>query len=280
MPELPEVETTVRYLRPHLEQQTITQIKITNGGERHFNLPTEEVEALLNHALIKKISRYGKWITLELNKDNEQFTAVAHLRMSGRYLVEDKPYASPHNRYHLVMDNGKTISYLDIRRFGTFHILSSIAEHPTLQTLGPDALTAAFTAPYLQTRLQSVNKSIYNALLDQKIVAGLGNIYVNEALHAAEIHPLQPASSLTAGQLTLLVQNIKAILTQALSFKGTTLIDNSYRDPEGNVGEFAKLLKVYGKHKDADIEVLKIGGRSVFVHKRTKFPRDLNPKAV
>lgn len=263
MPELPEVETIVRNLRPQVINRVITELHVSHKGENHFNKPISEAKSQLEGRQLLDIARVGKWILL----DFEEIKAVAHLRMSGRYLLEDKVNDSPHNRFHFLLDNGQVLNYIDIRRFGTFHLTDSFANYTSLQNLGPDALTAELTADYLQKRLANTTKAIYSALLDQSVIAGLGNIYVNEALHAAQIHPLQPAQSLQLQQLQSLVEEIQTVLQKALKFKGTTLIDNSFLDPEGRSGEFRNLLQVYGRKDDPNIEVLKIGGRSVFVHK-------------
>lgn len=277
MPELPEVETTIRYLRPSLADRVIESVTASNKGESTFNIPFLEVQRKLAGQSVLSLDRRGKWMlftfgvpNLTRDPEGQQKThAVGHLRMSGRYKVDDGALAHPHNRFQLHLDNGKVINYLDQRRFGTFHFVDSFESHPGLAKLGPDVLSEEFTVNYLKSRLETVKKPIYSALLDQTIVAGLGNIYVNEILHASKVHPLKPANTLTDAEIAKIVQNTAVILQKALELKGTTLIDNLYQDPEGKTGEFAKLLQVYGKKKDPDIEVLKIGGRSVFVHKAT-----------
>lgn len=275
MPELPEVETTIRYLRPFLQSSGIIDFTVTNKGESAFNVPFGELrEAILDRKLLD-LARRGKWMLFTFAENGQipgrenQINIVGHLRMSGRYKVDDQVLGLPHNRFQLHLADGKVINYIDQRRFGTFELVNSFDEYFAPRQLGVDALSDELTSDYLYERLQKLKKNIYTALLDQTVVAGLGNIYVNEALHASGIHPLSIANSLSKDQLGILIQNIQSILTVALKFKGTTLIDNLYQDPEGNTGEFAQMLKVYGKKMDPDIEVLKIGGRSVFVHKST-----------
>lgn len=265
MPELPEVETTIRYLKPAVLNQVITDITVTNKGESTFNIPFDEVRGRIIGNKITDIGRHGKWMLFEFNNGK----AIGHLRMSGRYKVDNKVLDLPHNRFQLHLDSGKIINYIDQRRFGTFHFVDRFENYPGLKKLGPDILLSEVTAEYLHSRLLKTKKPIYSALLDQSIVAGLGNIYVNEVLHACGIHPLTLAEKITLPDAKLILQNSKIILSKALELKGTTLIDNLYRDPEGKTGQFAKMLQVYGKKKDPSIQVLKIGGRSVFVHKDT-----------
>lgn len=269
MPELPEVETTIKVLRSSWVDKVIKDLVIQPRGARHFDISPTEVQDKLIGAKLAEISRIGKWIKLTFQKDNLLIPAVSHLRMSGRFFNHAGDFTSSHESFRFSLDDGSHISYIDQRRFGTFHLVNDFAHYPSLQNLGPDALTDSFNAEYLTTKLQKVSKSIYAALLDQSIVAGLGNIYVNESLHAAGIHPLQAANSLTRKQVEKLVREVRRILALALALKGTTLLDALYSPPDGTGGEFYKLLQVYGRKKDPDIEVLKIGGRSVFVHRST-----------
>lgn len=266
MPELPEVETTIRHLKPLLLDRMIEQIVITPRGERHFNKPVAEVRAALEGATLRDLTRVGKWMLFDFDRTK----VVGHLRMSGRYTVSRETNPSLHLGFNIILDNGDNVGYLDQRRFGTFHLVDEFAAYPYLSLLGPDALSPAFNVEYLAKRLTKVKRNIYQALLDQTIVAGLGNIYVNETLNLAEIHPLTPANKLNHEQIANIVMHAKEILNLALTLKGTTLADNLYQDIEGRRGKFHKMLKVYGKHKHPDIEVLKIGGRSAFVHKNTK----------
>ncbi len=268
MPELPEVETTIRSLRPHLQGAGVVDIGITQKGHSHFNLNEEELRQRIIGQTFISLERIGKWMLFDLGSSK----AIAHLRMSGRYLTCESVIEHPHLRYWFHVENSKEgtsmiINYLDQRRFGTFHIVNNFEDYPTLPKLGPDALSPGFSSQYLQKRLTNTQKPIYSALLDQTVVAGLGNIYVNEALNSSNLHPLVPAAQVSRETLDTLVERVKHILNTALEFKGTTLIDNLYQDPEGNTGEFSKLLNVYGKKKSEDIVVLKIGGRSVFVRK-------------
>lgn len=268
MPELPEVETTVRELRPHLLDAVVEALYSTPKGESHFNKPLAQVQKALIGKSFTSIDRIGKWILLEF----EETKIVAHLRMSGRFLVGEEGETHPHRRFWFHIKNAKTtkrqlISFIDVRRFGTFHLFDDFAEAKSLNQLGPDALSLDFNAEQLHSMLSKKLKPIYSSLLDQHIVAGLGNIYVNEVLNNVGLHPLTPSNKISPKIAETIVAESKKILTMALEFRGTTLVDNQYKSVNGDTGSFAKLLKVYGKHKDPSIQVLKIGGRSVFVRK-------------
>lgn len=262
MPELPEVETVVRQISPALINKKISGIKVYEGGRRMiapFTAP--ELESKLIRRTIENISRTGKFMIFKLD-DNSAI--VAHLRMSGRMLVYPKPIDDKHIRIHLELSD-TTLNFIDTRRFGTFHFTHNPSEYAGLQRLGPDALSEKFTSEYLFNKLRGRKKPAYSALLDQSIVAGLGNIYVNEVLHAAGIHPLRPASQINKDEATQIVNHTNRILNLAINFRGTTLLDNSYTDGTGEYGGFFDKLKVYGKDKlSMQIKRIKIGGRSVF----------------
>lgn len=269
MPELPEVETVIRYLRPHLVGRSVKSAYLSPKGHRIFGENHISDFDRLTNATFNSISRYGKWMLFDLSTG----PAVAHLRMSGIYEITDQPLQSnPHTRFHLSLDNGKHLNYIDQRRFGTFHFTDSFETYLGARNLGPDALSNEFHVNDLYPKLQKKTKNIYSTLLDQTVVAGLGNIYVNEVLHKVGLHPLRPANQVTKVQAEQIVLEAKKILELALDMKGTSLVDNLYRNPEGGSGEFYKMLEVYGKKDDPDIEVLKIGGRSAFVHKLTPKP--------
>lgn len=276
MPELPEVETTLRYLKPYILEQAIAEFSAPPTSARQFNLPIADMQSKLVGARFTGADRIGKWMlfTLESAKPDNAVNAgpstptpfhlISHLRMSGRFKVEREKLEHQHLRFHITLADGTVLNFLDQRRFGTLHYVASLNEHKGVSSLGPDALSAEFTPKYLFARLQKTKKPIYTALLDQAIVAGLGNIYVNEALHAAAVHPLLPANEVSSAHAAALVHESRRILALALEFKGTTLIDNLYQDPEGNTGNFAKMLQVYGKRGDSDVKILRINGRSVF----------------
>lgn len=267
MPELPEVETTIRYLRPIMVGKKIESLHFSPKAGSIFNLDLNEVASKLTGSTATEISRRGKFMLFDLDKTK----AVGHLRMSGRYLASDSEFSHPHSHFTLILEDGQNVNYIDQRRFGTFHFVDDFGNYPGLRRLGPDALLDDIDPGYLFDRFKSKNTTIYQALLDQSIIAGLGNIYVNELLFSQKIHPLTPAKVLSQSQLSNLASSIKPLLEKALALKGTTLVDNLYQDPEGKVGEFAKMLNVYGRNKEVckacgkPISKIRIGGRGVYL---------------
>jgi len=263
MPELPEVETTIRNLRKNWVDQTVKNFTATSTGKSQLNLSIESLQEKLVGARLSSLQRYGKWMLFDFEK-KEKLNVAGHLRMSGSYLTGKSSISHQHKRFEFELENGTFIAYLDQRRFGTWHVVDDLLKHLADKGLGPDALSEEFNAKYLQQALSKLKKPIYQALLDQQIVAGLGNIYVNEALAASLIHPLSVGNKIPVEFLETLVLNTKNILYRSLELKGTTLLDNLYNTPEGKTGEFAKLLTVYGQKKNPEVTVIKIGGRSAF----------------
>jgi formamidopyrimidine-DNA glycosylase len=266
MPELPEVETTIRYLRPALIGSKINAITLAPTASSIFNVPLSEVLMRLNGNQVNSIERKGKFMLFDFI---DQQKAVGHLRMSGRYLVGAN-LQIPHLHFTLDLANGQQVSYIDQRRFGTFHFVDSFADYPGLQRLGPDALLDEISAQKLHSSWSRRQQGVYQVLLDQSLIAGLGNIYVNELLFLAKANPQTAARDLSLTEVERIVSLIKPLLQKALSLKGTTLIDSLYKDPEGSNGEFAQMLTVYGRVDQKcklcgyKIERLKIGGRSAF----------------
>jgi formamidopyrimidine-DNA glycosylase len=266
MPELPEVETTIRYLRNHWLNKAINDIVVTNGGERQINYQLSEVKEKLVGLKLSDLERHGKWMIFTFGNNVASQDVVGHLRMSGSYQVSDRlAKTNPHLRFGFKLENGTYINYLDQRRFGTWQLINGGHKKYLIdRNLGIDALSPNLSADYLTEKLAKTSRSIYYALLDQTVIAGLGNIYVNELLNITRIHPLTPSKNLPTIKVIELVNEIPALLNRAIDLKGTTLVDNLYNTPNGKTGEFARLLRVYGKHKTPNVQVIKIGGRSVF----------------
>jgi formamidopyrimidine-DNA glycosylase len=181
-----------------------------------------------------------------------------------------KPDPDIHNRLFLELSDHSFLNFLDIRRFGTFHLIKDRSQYPGLHRLGMDALNSAWTGELFFNKLQLHKKSVYSCLLDQSIISGVGNIYANEALFLSKINPLRAANRLTVMDSKKLLHSVIDILSTALQFQGTTLIDNSYKDSEGKSGNFRKLLKVYGRTGevcvtcDTPITRIRVGNRSVY----------------
>jgi formamidopyrimidine-DNA glycosylase len=257
MPELPEVQTVVATLRPRLLGKRIEFARIHRADVIR---PTSvDLAGLLKHRVISDITRRGKKILFHLGDGNRFYV---HLGMSGRLMLQtgDAPLAA---HTHVVLQTivGE-VRFVDPRRFGGIFWLGS--ESIADENLGPEPLE--IRAAELARRLSRTRRAIKNALLDQSVIAGLGNIYVDEALFEAGIHPLTLADRLTRDQVAALTRSIKRVLNRALKHRGSTLRD--YRDPDDNAGEFQKLHRVYhraGKPCQkckTPIESIRLGGRS------------------
>jgi formamidopyrimidine-DNA glycosylase len=258
MPELPEVQTVVLTLAPKVVGRTIARVT----SLRHDIVTPENVDlsSLLRNRRIEAISRRGKRIVFTLD-GGERF--YVHLGMTGQLTVTtpDAPLP-PHTHMELDLGSDRRLRFRDPRRFGG------------VWWLGRDALPDAGMGPeplgmrpaQLFRRLHKTTRAVKNALMDQTVVAGLGNIYVDESLFAAGIHPLTPANRLTPAQVGKLNRAIKTTLRRALRHRGSTLRD--YIDADGGSGGFQKLHRVYDRagqacrRCEADIERIVLGGRS------------------
>lgn len=269
MPELPEVQTIISQIRPHVRGKFVTGLRVLNGG--HSLIGDETPYSLakkLEQKRIIDLTRVGKFFILEL----DQGSIVGHLRMTG--LLEYSPKSSyrKHSRLDLTFKDGGSMLFHDIRRFATFHFVEDYKSYPGLLRLGPDALSDEFNTQYLSNKLSSKSKNIYSSLMDQSIVAGLGNIYVNESLFLSNINPLRPSNQVAQDKYLCekLVKNIKRILEIAINYKGTTLVDKTYQTAYGEYGQFYNQLKIYGRTEQpcivcsTTIQKTKIGGRSVW----------------
>jgi formamidopyrimidine-DNA glycosylase len=257
MPELPEVQTVVNSLLPMIRGQRVTAVALHRGD---VVVPARfDLAAGLLHRKISGIQRRGKKIVFTLDDANR---FVIHLGMSGRLTVE--PASTPQRPHtHLVVSfASRQMRFVDPRRFGGIFWLGTNSADD--ENLGPEPLQ--LRTAQLAHRLGRTTRAIKNALLDQSVIAGLGNIYVDESLFAAGIHPLSPADELSNAQITRLNRSIKLVLRRALRHRGSTLRD--YRDAEGNAGNFQKLHQVYQRTGEpcpvckTPIGRLVLGGRS------------------
>jgi formamidopyrimidine-DNA glycosylase len=270
MPELPEVETFARQLKPLVINRPIQELKIISGGERLIG--KQDLKLLQTHLYndsIQDITRHGKYIIFQLTSGNR---IVAHLRMTGRFIFSKEPLINKFNRLYIHFIDGSYLNFIDIRKFATFdfQLAQEFQNKYKIKALGPDATDDTFNNQYLTKHSARRKRNIYATLLDQTIVAGIGNIYANEALFASKIHPLRPTDSLDAKEIDKLIKASKNILVNAIEHRGTTLIDNSYTDIDGNSGEFSKSLKVYARYNQPCrvcgtlVCKMKIAQRSVF----------------
>ena len=245
MPELLEVYTILKQLEPHILNKPISRFSVSAKGLKLIapEKPKSFFQKISGRSIVM-VKRYGKFMVFLL--DNEQ-QIVGHLRMSGRLTYSPKLLKHKHKRLHIKFAGAGYLNFIDVRRFGTFHLVSNIGNYQGLQNLGIDALSPALSAEELYWKFQVTGKNIYKALLDQAIIAGLGNIYVNEALYATGIRPVKKAKKLSLQEVRQLLVNIRLILKAAISFKGTTLLDKTYLDSGGETGKFYKRLRVYSR---------------------------------
>jgi formamidopyrimidine-DNA glycosylase len=241
MPELPEVEAVRLGLSSLLTEQTIEKIIVRNEHLRWPVLP--HLSKRMQGAKILEIKRRGKYILLH----STQGDLILHLGMSGRVLVcQEKRELGPHDHIDIIFKNGLILRYSDPRRFGSLIWTPNPAEkHELLSHIGPEPLTSQFNAKQSQKLAQGRKQAIKSFLMDAHIVAGIGNIYANEALFLAGIHPSTPAGKLTTNQMEILVRSCKQVLRKAIKAGGTTLKD--FQNALGDPGQFSQQLYVYGQ---------------------------------
>ncbi|MAQ45880.1 MAG: DNA-formamidopyrimidine glycosylase [Confluentimicrobium sp.] len=251
MPELPEVETVRRGLLPAMEDHVISATEIRREGLR-WPFP-EGMCRRLTGARVHRLRRRSKYLLADLSTGE---TLLIHLGMSGRMMVSglatarfvhDHPAPQKHDHVVLHMSNGARVTFNDPRRFGAMDLMATerAGEHMLLRNLGPEPLGNQFDGPYLADRLAGRATPIKSALLDQRIVAGLGNIYVCEVLHRAGISPRRKAGNLSRDRAAALVPIIREVLQEAILAGGSSLRD--YRQADGDLGYFQHTFRVYGR---------------------------------
>ena len=251
MPELPEVETVRMGLAPVMEGRVITAAEVNRDGLR-FPFPPRMAERLTG-ARVLGLRRRSKYILADLSTDE---TLLIHLGMSGRMLISGvmlgefhHPHPAPAKHDHVVLhiEGGARVTFNDARRFGAMDLMPTpgAEAHPLLAALGPEPLGNAFDETWLAGRLAGRATPVKSALLDQHVVAGLGNIYVCEVLHRAGISPLRLARDLTSQETARLVPLIREVLAEAIAAGGSSLKD--YRQADGELGYFQHSFRVYGR---------------------------------
>ncbi|WLS99871.1 bifunctional DNA-formamidopyrimidine glycosylase/DNA-(apurinic or apyrimidinic site) lyase [Lactobacillus helsingborgensis] len=263
MPEMPEVETVRRTLLPLIKGKTIKEVtvwypKIITGDAKEF------IRQLVGKK-ITTIDRYAKYLLIRLSGN---LTVVSHLRMEGKYrLVKINTKKDKHDHVQIVFSDNSALRYNDVRKFGRMQLIKTGTEKEKtgISKLGAEPNSAAFTVSYLQNGLARKKKNIKNTLLDQSVVAGLGNIYVDEVLWETKIHPLSQANTIPAEKVAQLHDNINSLIELAIAERGTTI--HTYLDANGKTGGFQKMLQVYG-HKGepcvrcgTPLEKIKVNGR-------------------
>src|SRR5438309_2339230 len=263
MPELPEVETTVRGLEPVLQGRRLVRVEARRADLRRAFPP--DLRQRLTGARVTGLGRRAKYGLIGTDRGD---TMVFHLGMSGRWRIDPDDLGT-HDHLVLETEEGRVLALNDPRRFGSVDLVATadLDAWPAFAALGPEPLGSGFNADTLLDALQGRAAPIKAMLLDQRIVAGLGNIYVCEALHMAGIAPSRAAARISRPRLERLVAAIKDVLAAAIEAGGSTLRD--YARPSGELGYFSKQWRVYGRedapcHCGSPIRRRNDSGRSTF----------------
>jgi len=262
MPELPEVETVARGLRASLLGRIITGVTVCWPRTVACPPPDEFREAVAGRR-VTLVGRRGKYIILGLDRGY----LLIHLKMSGRlYVVPAGQIPDQHEHTIFDLDDGRQLRFRDVRKFGRVYLVDEVEQ--VTGDLGPEPLADDFTLAEFRRRLARRSGRLKSLLLNQAFLAGLGNIYADEALFQAGLHPLRKAGSLTAVEQERLYEAIRSVLRQAIANRGTTLDDGGYIDARGEAGQYQEQISVYGRTGEpclrcgVPIERLVVGGRS------------------
>jgi formamidopyrimidine-DNA glycosylase len=247
VPELPEVETVRRGLVEHVVQRRIDGVEL--GRERAYRrVGADRLIAGLVGSTVVSVDRRGKYLLFALDSTE---TLMVHLRMSGQLLVHDATTPRPaHTHVVLNFANQVEVRFVDPRTFGEVVVfgpddVESVV--PELARLGPDPLVDTFDETVLRRSLARTRRALKAVLLDQSVIAGIGNIYGDEILHRARLNPLRPANRVNREQTRRLVRAVVDVLNEAVSAGGSTLRDAQYVDPQGRAGSFQERHRVYGR---------------------------------
>lgn len=263
MPEMPEVEQVRKTLAPHIEGKQITAIEIYLDRLIKYPTPAQFIAGLVGKTICH-VGRRGKYLVLQTDADQQ---LIVHLRMTGTLIAQaSAKEAPPYAKIKFTLTGGVTMWFTDIRTFGTLYLVTN---HDTYiegyETLGPEPLSEAFTAAYLEPLAAKSRKPVKSFILDQRNIAGLGNIYADECLALSGILPMRLANTLTHEEVTRLCEAINAVIAQGIKNRGTTFRD--YKDGEGNKGDNQNHLLVYSrggkpcKKCGQPLATTKIGGR-------------------
>jgi formamidopyrimidine-DNA glycosylase len=266
MPELPEVETIRRQLAPHVEGREIVDARILDPRWTRPD-PPEAVEAELQGSVVERLGRAGKYLIWSLAGDR---FLIQHLRMTGTLLFD--PAVPPtHTRVTLELDDGHVLVYVDPRRFGTGHLVygEEARDEYLAARLGIEPFTPGFTTEHLRTIARGRSAPIKAFVLDQQRIAGVGNIYADEALFRARIHPLRPAGRLTGAEWAALRAGIEEALSEGIEAKGASIDD--FRHIDGARGSFQDRFLVHRRAGEPcpvcgrEIRKIVVGGRGTYV---------------
>jgi formamidopyrimidine-DNA glycosylase len=280
MPELPEVETIRRQLAPHLQGRTILAARILDPRWTRPEPPLP-VQRMLRGRRVLGVGRSGKYLVWELSGD---VFLLAHLRMTGTLLL-DPASEPPHTRVRFELDGGHRLLYVDPRRFGTGHVVSGTPARDAYlrERIGIEPLTPEFTLEHLRALARGRRAPVKSFVLDQRRIAGVGNIYADEALFRARIHPLRRAGALTRTQVAELRNGIEEALLAGIDAKGASIDD--FRHVDGARGSFQDRFLVHRREGEpcprcgTTIRKLVVGGRGTYVCERCQ-PRPRTVKAV
>ena len=264
MPELPEVETTRRGIAPHLEGRRLRGVVVRDARLR-WPVP-EDLDRRIRGRRVKAVRRRGKYLLIDLEGAG---TLLLHLGMSGSLrLVACRQPPGPHDHVDLRIEGGRCLRLTDPRRFGALLWTPAPDTHPLLRDLGPEPLSAGFDGAALWRRSRGRRVAVKNLLMDSRVVAGIGNIYANEALFRAGIHPARAAGRISKARYARLAQALREVLGEAIRAGGTTLRD--FVRSDGRPGYFHHTLAVYDREGAPcprcghPIRRMRLGQRSTF----------------
>ena len=241
MPELPEVQTIVDDLNASVTNQVILSCKVNRPSIIHSDI--KAFKSLIKGKKINRVKRVGKYLVFSLNGG---LWMLVHLRMTGKFIYSSQPERSAsHERVVFNLANGRKLIYHDVRCFGTIELIHDIDHHPKLQKLGWDPWDKQLTAQNLMLKTKGRQVAIKTILLDQEVIAGLGNIYASEILFDAGINPNARVRTLKLSQLVRMIVSMRKVLSLALKHNGTSISD--FRRVDDKQGSFQNFLKVYGK---------------------------------
>lgn len=268
MPELPEVENVKNALCQQVKGRQIQGVEV-KYEPMVKNMEVEEFKNKLTGQTIQEIKRRGKYLVFYL----DDYVLLSHLRMEGKYFVVQPDFElNPHVHVVMTLDGGERLLYQDTRKFGTYHLYDrsiNLEETPPFKVLGVEPFSSQFTPHYLKEKLKNKKKPIKSLLLDQSVVCGLGNIYVDEVLYRARLHPLTPSSDLEDRDLENVVKYTVQVLARAIELGGTTI--RTFSSSHGVLGSFQNELLVHQRQGEAcptcqsEIEKIKVGGRGTYL---------------
>lgn len=267
MPELPEVETVKEALNQTVKGQTIKEIEL-RYEPMIKNMSADEFKEKLINQTIQAVSRRGKYLVFHF----DDYQLLSHLRMEGKYFYVDSNFElNSHVHVIFTLENGKRLLYQDTRKFGTYHLYDKAIDLETtapFQVLGLEPFATEFTPSYVKEKIQNKKKPIKSLLLDQTVVCGLGNIYVDEVLYRARLHPLTSSSELTDKDIENVVKYTVEVLARAIELGGTTI--RTFSSSHGVSGTFQNELLVHQRKGEncyechTPIEKIKVGGRGTY----------------